>query len=82
MVYFKSTVIDAHQAIQLITKILTAAWTNLCNARADFGSDADTLSTDRGPNIDPGCGGGRSSTIVTASRAVCFPSGPAPTRHV
>lgn len=62
--------------------MLTAAWTNRCNARADFGSDADTLSTDRGPNIDPGCGGGRSSTIVTASKAVCFPSGPAPTRHV
>ena len=62
--------------------MLTAAWTNLCNAKADFGSDADTLSIDVSPNIEPGCGGGRSRTIVTASRAVCFPSGPAPTRHV
>lgn len=61
---------------------LTAACTSLCNASADFGSDAETLSTDVSPNIDPGCGGGRSSTIVTASKAVCFPSGPAPTRHV
>lgn len=61
---------------------LTAAWTNLCNARADFGSDADTLSTEVMPDIDPGCGGGKSSTIVTASKAVCFPPGPAPTRHV
>lgn len=62
--------------------MLTAAWTNLCSARADFGSEAETLSTDVIPNIDPGCGGGRSRTMVTASRAVCFPSGPAPTRHV
>lgn len=61
--------------------MLTAAWTSLCNARAAFGSDADTLSIDR-PDIDPGWGGGRSRTIVTASRAVCFPSRPAPTRHV
>lgn len=62
--------------------MLTAACTSLCNARADFGSDAETLSTDVSPNIDPGCGGGRSRTMVTASKAVCFPSGPAPTRHV
>lgn len=62
--------------------MLTAAWTSLCNARADFGSDADTLSTEVRPSIDPGCGGGRSSTIVTASKALCFPSGPAPTRQV
>jgi hypothetical protein len=62
--------------------MLTAAWTSLCNARADFGSDADTLSTEVRPSIDPGCGGGRSRTIVTASKALCFPSGPAPTRQV
>lgn len=62
--------------------MLTAACTSLCNARADFGSDAETLSTDVSPDIDPGCGGGRSRTMVTASKAVCFPSGPAPTRHV
>ena len=62
--------------------MLTAAWTSLCNARAAFGSEADTLSIDVSPDIDPGCGGGRSRTTVTASRAVCFPSGPAPTRHV
>ena len=60
----------------------TAAWTNLCNARADFGSDADTLSTDVRPSIAPGWGGGRSRTRVTASKALCFPSGPAPTRQV
>lgn len=66
----------------VIIKMLTAACTNLCNAKADFGSDADTLSTDVRPNIDPGCGGGKSRTMVTASKAVCFPSGPAPTRHV
>ena len=62
--------------------MLTAACTNLCKARAAFGSLADTLSTDVSPNIDPGCGGGKSRTIVTASNAVCFPSGPAPTRQV
>lgn len=62
--------------------MLTAAWTNLCNAKADLGSDAETRSTEVSPNIDPGCGGGRSRTIVTASKAVCFPPGPAPTRQV
>ena len=62
--------------------MLTAACTNFCSARADFGSDADTLSSDVSPDMDPGCGGGKSSTIVTASRAVCLPSGPAPIRHV
>lgn len=34
------------------------------------------------PAITVGGGGGRSNTIVTASRAVCLPSGPEPTRHV
>lgn len=66
----------------LVIMMLTAACTNLCKARADFGSHADTLSTDVSPNIDPGCGGGKSRTMVTASNAVCFPSGPAPTRQV
>jgi hypothetical protein len=47
-----------------------------------LGSDADTLSTEVRPSIDPGCGGGRSRTIVTASKALCFPSGPAPIRQV
>lgn len=77
-------VADAEEQARSYEQItmLTAAWTSLCNARADFGSDADTLSTEVRPNIDPGCGGGRSRTMVTASKALCFPSGPAPTRQV
>lgn len=62
--------------------MLTAAWTSLCKAKADFGSEADTLSTEVIPAIEPGCGGGKSRTMVTASKAVCLPSGPAPTRQV
>lgn len=62
--------------------MLTAAWTSFCKARAALGSDADTLSIDVSPDKVPGCGGGKSRTIVTASKAVCFPPGPAPTRHV
>lgn len=34
--------------------MLTAACTSLCKARAAFGSDAETLSTEVSPNIDPG----------------------------
>ena len=34
--------------------MLTAACTSLCKARAAFGSDAATLSTEVSPNIDPG----------------------------
>lgn len=66
----------------MIMIVNTAAWTSLCKAKADFGSVANTLSIDVSPDIEPGCGGGKSRTIVTASSAVCFPSGPAPTRHV
>lgn len=57
----------------------TAAWTNRCSAIADFGS---ARSVALPPTIPSGWGGGRSSTTVTASSAVCFPSGPDPTRHV
>lgn len=62
--------------------MLTAACTNLCKASADLGSEAATRSTEVMEVIEPGCGGGRSRTRVTASNAVCFQSGPAPTRHV
>lgn len=62
--------------------MLTAACTNLCKASADLGSEAATRSTEVMEDIEPGCGGGRSRTMVTASKAVCFQSGPAPTRHV